>query len=153
MNYIEFFSIYVIIILFIQKKEVEKLKFIGKIDREKFKHITTDITTEEVILTDKQIEHIKMRHPNDYSLYVDYIKEIIENPDYIIRDAHPNTGFLLKEFLEKNKRFQLILRLHTSNDNKLYKNSIITFLKINAKKYHQYLRNKEIVWKRIDKNE
>ena len=85
------------------------------------------------MLTDKQIVHIKEHHPNDYELYFKYLKDIVENPDYIIRDAKPNTGFLLKEFIEDNKRFQLILRLHNSNDNKLYKNSIITFLKVSEK--------------------
>lgn len=105
------------------------MQYIGKLDREKFKGITNNITTDEVILTNKQVEHIKERHPNDYEEYFEYFKEIIENPDYIIKDKHPNTAFILKEILEKNKRFQLILRLHTSNDDENYKNSIITFLK------------------------
>lgn len=121
--------------------------YIGKIDKEKFKLISKDITTEEVILTDRQIEHIKERHPDDYERYFKYFSKIIENPDYIIKDINPNTGFLLKEFIEDNKRFQLILRLHTSKDNPNYKNSIITFLKVSKKKYQQYLRNKKIVWK------
>lgn len=129
------------------------MQYIGKIDRSKFREISRDITEEDVILTDKQIEHIKERHPNDYEKYFKYIKEIVENPDYIIRDNKPNTGFLLKMFLEDDKRFQLILRLHTINDINGYKNSIITFLKINQKKYNQYLRNKEIVWQRLDKDE
>lgn len=129
------------------------MQYIGKIDKEKFILITEDITTSEVILTENQVKHIKERHPNDYERYFQYLKEIVENPDYIIRDSKPNTGFLLKEFIKKDKRFQLILRLHTSKDNKEYKNSIITFLKIKKKKYNQYLRNKEIVWKRIDKGE
>lgn len=129
------------------------MEYIGKIDKEKFKVISQDITTEEVILTDRQIEHIKERHPNDYERYCGYIREIIENPDYIIKDSKPYTGFLLKEFNEGNKIFQLILRLHTSKDEKGYKNSIITFLKISKKKYNQYLRNKEILWKRVDKSE
>ena len=127
------------------------MQYIGQIDKEKYKLITKDITTNEVILTDKQIEHIKMRHPNDYERYFKYLKEIIEEPDYIIKDTKPNTGFLLKEFAVDDKRFQLILRLHTNDDNKEYKNSIITFLKVSKKKYKQYLRNKEIVWKRLDK--
>ena len=124
------------------------MEYIGKIDLNKFKVISKDIDTEDVILTDKQIEHIKYRHPNDYEQYFKYIKKIVENPDYIIRDTKPNTGFLLKEFIEQDKRFQLILRLHTSQDKKEYKNSIITFLKIGKKKYEQYLRNKEILWKK-----
>ena len=129
------------------------MQHIGKIDRKKFEKISNDITVEEVILTDKQIEHIKERHPNDYERYFKYIKNIVENPDYIIKDAKPNTGFLLKEFREDDKRFQLILRLQTSSDISYYKNSIITFLKISEKKYNQYLRNKEIVWRKVDKKE
>jgi len=119
----------------------------------KFSAIASKITTRDVILTDKQVEHIKERHPNDFELYFKYIKEIVEKPDYIIRDAKPNTGFLLKEFEEDDKHFQLILRLHTPEDNNEYKNSIITFLKVSKKKYNQYLRNKEIVWRKLDKNE
>jgi len=129
------------------------VKYIGKIDKEKFKSISKDITTDEVILTDKQIEHIKVRHPDDYEKYCEYIKEIVEDPDYIIKDSKPDTAILLKEIIEYNKIFQLILRLHTSRDKKEYKNSIITFLKINQKKYKQYIRNKEILWKKVDKNE
>lgn len=129
------------------------MQYIGKIDKEKYRLITEYITTEEVILTDKQIEHIKQRHPNNYEKYFKYIKNIVEDPDYIIKDDKPNTGFLLKEFIEDNKRFQLILRLNTINDNENYKNSIITFFKVGEKKYRQYLRNKEIVWKKLDKDE
>lgn len=135
------------------KKEENGVQHIGKIDKDKFKLISEDITTDEVVLTDKQVEHIRERHPNDYERYFKYFKEIVENPDYIIKDNKPNTGFVLKEFIEEDKRFQLILRLHTSEDNPEYKNSVITFLKVSEKKYNQYLRNKEIVWKKVDKNE
>lgn len=129
------------------------MHYIGRIDKEKFKLITNDITTDIVVLTNKQIEHIKERHPNDYEQYFRYFKEIVENPDYIIKDSQPNTAFVLKEIIKENKKFQLILRLHTSQDKKDYKNSIITFLKVSEKKYNQYLRNREILWKRLDENE
>lgn len=103
------------------------MHYIGKIDVSKFSSISTDITTDLVILTDKQIEHIKERHPNNYELYFNYIKDIVENPDYIIRDNKPNTGFLLKDFSNDNTKFQLILRLHTNTDIPNHLNSIITF--------------------------
>ena len=46
------------------KKTVENdVHSIGKIDIEKYKCVTEDIRTDEVIITDKQIEHIKFRHP------------------------------------------------------------------------------------------
>ena len=53
---------------------------IGKIDIEKYKCVTEDIQTDEVIITDKQIEHIKDRHPNDYERYFRYVKEDYSRP-------------------------------------------------------------------------
>ena len=129
------------------------MQYIGKINKKIFQKISNKIISDEVILTEKQRDHIIERHPKDYKQYYMFLKEIVEKPDYIIRDTRPNTGFLLKEFKKEDKRFQLILRLHTSEDNKEYRNSIITFLKVSQKKYNQYIRNKEIVWRRLDKNE
>lgn len=48
---------------------------------------------------------------------------------------------------------QLVLRLQTINDKFEYKNSIVTFLKVSKKRYNQYIRNKEIVWLKLDKTE
>ena len=45
------------------------MQYIGKIDRKKFAEISKDISVEDVIMTEKQIEHIKERHPNDYERY------------------------------------------------------------------------------------
>lgn len=128
------------------------MQFIGKLDKEKFIEITTDITTEDVILTNNQIQHIIERHPYDYENYYCYMREIIENPDYIMKDKHPNTAILIKRFNKNNINFQIILRLHTSIDKKGYKNSIITFWKIGINKCKQYIRNKEIIYRRLDKN-
>ena len=36
---------------------------IGKLNRDIYKCITDDIVTDEVIITDNQIQHIKDRHP------------------------------------------------------------------------------------------
>ena len=42
------------------------MRYVGKIDKEKYRCITEDIVTDEVIITDERIGHIKERHPNDY---------------------------------------------------------------------------------------
>ena len=124
------------------------MEYIGKIDKEKFKLITRDITTEEVILTDKQVEHIKERHPNDYERFSSYFGEIVKNPDYIIETKKQNTALILKEIQKENEVFKTVLRLVTSDDNPEYKNSIITFMKIDDKEWSRLLRNKKILYKK-----
>lgn len=121
---------------------------IGKIDRNIYKCITDDIITDEVIITDERILHIKERHPNDYEKYYIYMKEVIESPDYIIEANKPNTALILKEFSNGNEQFKTILRLITSSDDISFKNSIITFMKINSKEWERLLRNKEILYKK-----
>ncbi len=60
----------------------------------------------------------------------------------------PNTAFVLKSVKDQGSNIQLILRLKTSDDPEGYKNSKITFLKIDQKKWEKYLRNKKILFKR-----
>ena len=47
-----------------------------------------------------------------------------------------------------NKVFKVVVRLNTSTDNPQYKNSIITFMKINEKEWKRLLKNKTILYKR-----
>ena len=75
---------------------------VGKIDIEIYNCITKDITTDEVIITDKQIDHIKNRHPNDYELFNKYLEKIVEQPDYIIEANKPFTALILKEIQIQN---------------------------------------------------
>ncbi len=134
------------------KKKVETagndVNYVGKIDREIYKCVTKDIVTEDVIITDNQITHIKERHPNDYERYGEYIPKILNDPDYILEANKPDTAFVLKSISENNKKFQLILRLKTKNDPEHYKNSIITFLKIKDKEWKRCIKNKKILYKK-----
>lgn len=120
---------------------------VGKIDIEICNCITKDITTDEVIITDKQIDHIKNRHPNDYELFNKYFEKIVEQPDYIIEANKPFTALILKEIQIDNKKFKTVVRLATSNDTPSYKNSIITFMKIDDREWNRILKNKKILYK------
>ena len=115
------------------------------LDIEKYKCVAPSITTSEVVITDERIQHIKDRHPNDFEQFSKYIREIVWSPDYILEANKPNTAFLLKRIADG--QFQLILRLATSGDKDGYKNSIITFLKVEEKRYFRYLRTKKILYK------
>ncbi|MDD6798744.1 MAG: PBECR2 nuclease fold domain-containing protein [Clostridia bacterium] len=121
---------------------------IGKINKEIYRCITEDIATDEVIITDNQIRHIMDRHPNDYERFSSYFEEIVKNPDYIIEANKPNTALLLKEIIENGEVFKTVLRLTTSKDDSSYKNSIITFMKIDEKEWNRLLRNKTILYKK-----
>ena len=120
---------------------------VGKIDIEIYNCITKDITTDEVIITDKQIDHIKNRHPNDYELFNKYFEKIVEQPDYIIEANKPFTALILTEIQIDNKKFKTVVRLATSNDTPSYKNSIITFMKIDDREWNRILKNKKILYK------
>lgn len=129
------------------KVAVNDVHIIGKIDVEIYKCVTKDIMTDEVIITERQIEHIKERHPNDFERFSQHFEEIIKNPDYIIEANKPNTALILKEVEVNKERFKTILRLVTSQDNSEYKNSIITFMKIDEKDWKRILKNKKILYK------
>lgn len=124
------------------------MHIVGKINREIYKCIMDDIVTDEVVITDNQIQHIKDRHPNDYERFASYFDEIVKEPDYIIEANKPHTALILKEIKKENEVFKTVLRLLTSNDNPQYKNSIITFMKIDEKEWNRLLRNKNVLYRR-----
>ena len=124
------------------------MHLIGKIDLEIFSCISADIVTDDVIITERQIHHIQERHPNDYEQFAGYFKEIIENPDYILEANKAYTAVILKEIISNSEVFKTVLRLATSSDPSGYKNSIITFMKIDQKEWDRLLRNKKILYRR-----
>ena len=119
------------------------------IDIETFKCITNDITTDEVIITEERIQHIKERHNNYFFEIQPYIQDVLSMPDYILADSkRENTGLILKQITENNGlKVQVVLRVHTSKDRKGLKNSIISAWKISDSRWNNYLRNKKILYK------
>lgn len=95
--------------------------FVGKINKSIYKCITEDISTEDVIITEERIRHIKDRHPNDYERFYKYIPDIISNPDYIIEANKPNTAVILKEMSDGGEKFKLVLRRRIEKDPPEYK--------------------------------
>ena len=128
------------------KEEIE-VHIVGKLDRNIYKCITEDIVTDDVIITEKQIQHIKDSYPNDYERFSEYFSEILQSPNYIVEANKPNTGVILKRIEENDDVFKTVLRIATSADNERCKNSILTFMKIDVKEWNRLLRNKKILYK------
>lgn len=126
------------------KKEAGGLRYIGKIDKNKLGEYKDKIITEEVILTNERLEHIKNHHPGDYEAYGKYIKNILEEPDYVLEDTkNIDTVLYMKNIIEENKNVQVVVKLSTNINNTANKNSILTLWKIKDKTYRQFVRNKK----------
>lgn len=121
---------------------------IGYIDVEKYRMVSSDIRTCEVVITEERIKHIQERHPDDYERFCSYIPEILWEPDYIIAANKAHTAVLLKEIVANGEKFKLILRLKTSDMPEDYRNSIISFWRIGDTTWHKTLKNKIILYKR-----
>lgn len=124
------------------------IQYIGKIDIKKFREISDKIITDEVILTEKQRQHIIERHPEIYKIIKDKFNKIIERPDYILKDnLRENTAMIIKTIEENNKIINLILRLAIEEDNDRNKNSIITCIPIGKNRLKSYINNGKIIYK------
>lgn len=127
---------------------------IGRIDREIFRCITEDIVTEEVVMTDNQLQHILQRHPEVFPAVLDVLRDILRDPDYIIEDKHPYTVLVVRRLETGSESLQVVLRICTSEDQPGYKNSVISCWEISERRLKNYLRNKKILYNRqVDKKE
>lgn len=115
---------------------------LGILDWEIYDCISSNHITDEVIITEEQMLHIRERHPEAYIDTVHYIREILDAPDYIFRDKRPNTGLVVKRIQNDAESSLLVLKIITADDKKNYKNSVITSWKITEKRLNNYLRNK-----------
>lgn len=134
------------------KKEAGDLRYIGKIDKNKLGEYKDKIMTDEVVLTDERVKHILEGHKKDYEHLKDYISDIVQDPDYILKDnRHEDTVILLKNINSIEKRGRIVIKLALGVDETHPKNSIITLMKLNERTWKQTIKNRgEIIF---DKNE
>lgn len=119
-----------------------------KLDRELYSVVTPNIRSDEVIITEVQIAHIENHHKGDYERYSKYFRQVIQEPDYILNGNKPNTAVVMKTIGDEENGVKLILRLQTAEDPVGFKNSIITFQKVEKKRFNRYLRNADILYSR-----
>lgn len=130
-------------------EKANPINYVGKIDIEKFKNVVDDITTDEVIITDERIHHVDDHHKGDFLKIQPYLKQIISDPNLILEDPkNSKTALLLKHIEEKNMRVYLVLRLHTSDDQPGFKNSILSAWIIDEKRWKSYKKHRKILYER-----
>ncbi|WP_294727284.1 minor capsid protein [uncultured Fusobacterium sp.] len=109
------------------------------------------LNTDQVILRDERIEHIREGHPEVVEIIKKHAKDIIESPDYILKDAIREETILCVKKLEENSNINVVIKLalEDSKDKKRNKNSIITSFLINDKRLKRELKKKECIYKNI----
>ena len=107
------------------------------------------LNTDKVILRDERIEHIKERHPEAVEIIKKYSKDIIENPDYILKDSkNIDTIWHIKEIDKDKINVVIKLSIKAKQEHKGYSNSIITGHKTDNKRVEKYLRKHQLLYKK-----
>lgn len=112
-------------------KEKAAMEFtaLGKLNTKPLTEEFGEFYTDEVIVTDERLKHIKTHHPEDYELFEQYGKDTVLSPDEILVDnKHPATVLMIKHLPDSN--LNVVVRLALDPDHPDYKNSIMTFYRI-----------------------
>ena len=126
------------------------MQYITKLDKKKLGEYEKRLITEDVILTEERLyEHILLFHEEEYKQLRPYIKNIIENPDYIVEDnRHEDTMIYLKQIEDIDKNGRVVIKLALGQDKERNKNSIITMMKLNKRTWNQTIKNRgKVIWK------
>ena len=134
----------------VQAPPVQAPPVIAKLDVQRYSCVAEHIRSSDVILTEKQKEHIIERRGKEfYDKYSPYFKEIIENPDYIFKDKkYENTAIASKTISLNSKNISVVVRVAVEGDEPWRKSSVITVMCENEKRYRQRVRNNIILYKR-----
>ena len=71
----------------------------------------------------------KVRHPEDYELFIKYGAETVRDPDIIIKDGkNEGTVFMIRKL--PNTNLNVVVRVALETDEEGLKNSVMTFYRI-----------------------
>ena len=124
-----------------------EIRNLGKINTDVLKKEFGKIRTDEIIITNERISHIKQRHPEDYDLFEQYGEESVTSPDLIIKDIK-NTGtvFMIKKLSETN--LNVVVRVVLETDDSKLKNSVMTFYRVREKNLRKLIEKNGLLYKK-----
>lgn len=101
------------------------------------------LNSDEVILRNERLEHIRERHPEVADVLKNNYNELIKKPNYILKDSkNENTALFIKNIEGKN--YNTVIKMNTDKDTKL-ENSTITFYKIRDRELKRLLQKSKIL--------
>jgi len=120
---------------------------IGTIDKDIFTTYFGELQTDEVILTNERIQHIKIRHPKDYVLFSLYGVKCISSPDLVITDErNKGTVYMIRKIEDTN--LNVVLRLALATDEDGLKNSVMTFWRIRDRNLKKLMKKNKLLYKK-----
>lgn len=124
--------------------DVAEIIELGKFDTQPLEIEFGKLKTDELIVTNERIEHIKSRHPEDFNLFEKYSLSVVVEPDFIIKDEkNVNTVFMVKKL--ENTNLNLVVKIILETDEKDLKNSVMTFYRIRERNLKKLVdRNKTL---------
>lgn len=130
-----------------EETSVTEIRNLGKINTEILQKEFGKIRTDEIIVTNERIDHIKERHPEDYDLFEEYGKECVSSPDLIVKDIkHQGTVFMVKKLPETN--LNVVVRVVLETDDGKLKNSVMTFYRIREKNLKKLIEKNGMLYKK-----
>ena len=124
-----------------------KIRSLGRINISVLEKEYGRIQTDEIVVTDERIEHIKVRHPEDYLLFEQYGCECVVSPDFIIKDVkHDGTVFMVKQIQETN--LNVVVRVVLETDNCRLKNSVMTFYRLRERNLRKLIEKNGLLYKK-----
>ena len=124
-----------------------EIRSLGKIDIKILEVEYGKIQTDEIVVTNERLNHIKERHPQDYILFEKYGIESVVSPDLIIKDVkHEGTVFMIKQLPETN--LNVVVRVVLKTNNSKLKNSVMTFYRIRDKNLKKLIEKNGVIYKK-----
>lgn len=118
---------------------------VGEINPQHIESEFGKIRSNQVIVTDERIQHIKDHHPQDYELFLKYGKETVIKPDLIIQDTkNTGTAFYVKKLTDTN--LNVIIRLALEGDDPNYLNSVMSFYRIRESNLKKLIKKNKLLY-------
>lgn len=111
-------------------EKIMELRSLGKIGAvDKIEKEFGKLYTEDIIVTNERIKHVRERHLNDYALFEKYGKKATNDPDIVIKDGkNAGTVFMVKKLSDTN--LNVVVKVAVDVKHPDYKNSVITFYRL-----------------------
>lgn len=120
---------------------------LGKVNKALLEKEFGEIQTDEIIITNERMDHIKQRHPEDYEFFEKFGIQSVTDPDLIIKDSkNEGTVFMIKKLLDTN--LNVVARLALENDKPGFKNSVMTFYRIRERNLKKMIEKNTLLYKK-----